>query len=430
MKKISKFSDLSESDLDKLYRRSEIDISSIQDSVRQIIDEVRTDGDKAVKKYCLKFDKAPLKSLKASEAEFTEAEKSLPDNIKKAIQHAVSNVRKFHKNQVSKFMELIEIEPGVFAGEKAIPIQSVCLYVPRGRGNFPSMLYMLAVPAAIAGVPEINITTPADSEGKIDPACLYAAGLCGISSVFKASGPQAIAAFAFGTEGIPKVDKIIGPGSMYVSAAKRILSDIVDCGPPAGPSESLIYADDTADTVSLAYDFLVEAEHGSDSCVLLVTESVNLAEKAASEIIGLSEKLPEPRRQYVKDGLEKFGIAVVTADRQESIDFINNYAPEHLQIAVNSPFDVLDSIVNAAEIILGQVPFSEANYVIGANAILPTGGRARTWGPVSVRDFIKYSSVIYCTENGKKSLAGSTEIMAEYECFPAHAAAAVHRKNS
>jgi histidinol dehydrogenase len=430
MNLIQKISALDADMLDRIMKRSELDISEVEASVRAIISDVKENGDSAVKKYCKKFDHASLDNLKVSNAEFQEAENNLSDDLKKAIEHAITNVKKFHEMQVPKSIELLEIEAGVFAGEKATPIDSVGLYVPRGRGNFPSMLYMLTVPAAIAGVPELAITTPADKDGKIDAACLYAAKRTGVDTVYKASGAQAIAAFTYGTETIKKVDKILGPGSMYVAAAKRVVSSLVDCGLPAGPTESLIFADESANIDDLVKDLLVEAEHGSDSCALIVTCSQGLAENLAPLLVEAAEKLEEPRRSFVLDGFRHFGAVLVAESEQEALDFINEFASEHLQINTKSPFDILPKIRNAGEIILGPTPFSEANYVIGANAILPTGGKARTWASVSVRDFIKYSSVVYCTESGIDALAKTTSVLAEHENFPSHRDAVKNRNKS
>ena len=418
---IKKINDLNAADLEILMKRSEIDISGVEASVKAIIEEVRQNGGEAVKKYCLKFDKAELTSLKVSESEFDEAEKNISPEIKNAIAHAVTNVKKYHEAQLPKAMDFFEIEPGVFAGEKAVPISSAGLYVPRGRGNFPSMLYMLAAPAVIAGVPQICITTPAGEDGKVDAACLYAARTCGVNNVFKAGGAQGIAAMAFGAGEYPKTEKIVGPGSVYVTAAKRLLSDEIDPGLPAGPSESLIYADGSADPYLLALDLLIESEHGSDSCALIVTESEKTAQGAAAELEKLLKNVPVPRKTFIEESFEKYGAVIVTGSTKESIKFINDFAAEHLQLHCRSPFDILSEIKNAGEIILGgNTPFSAANYIVGANAVLPTGGKSRTWGPVSVRDFIKYSSVIYCTDRGMNNIKTDAALLAKYEGFPCH----------
>ena len=328
-------------------------------------------------------------------------------------------------------MNMMEIRKGIFAGEKSLPIESAGLYVPRGRGSFPSMLYMQAIPAKVAGVERVCIITPPDEKGEVDPACLYAARKCGISEVYKTGGAQAIAALTYGTEAIKSVVKITGPGSKYVSAAKRILSGLVESGIPAGPSDSAILADNTADPYKAALDLMTEAEHGSDSSAILVTHSEKFARQCIKFIKELILLLPEQRKQFVCDVFEGFGGVIITRNVEESAEVINLYAPEHLQIITTDPWDTVGLIKNAAEILLGDnTPFSCANYSIGANAVLPTGGKAKTWSALSVRDFMKYSSIVYSSENGYKSLEKHVQILAEYEGFEAHANALKLRDNN
>ena len=284
------------------------------------------------------------------------------------------------------------------------------------------MVYMQAVPAQIAGVPRIVLVTPPLPDGTIDPACLYAAKLCGVHEVYKTGGSQAIAALAYGTESIAPVVKINGPGSQYVAAAKRLLAGVVDVGLPAGPSESMLLADETAKPWKVALDLLVEAEHGSDSSVVLVTTSEELAHQSAQYIGALAEGLPEPRRTFVKQVFSGYGAIVVCETLEEGAFIVNEFAPEHLSIQTEEPFETLSLITNASEILLGEnLPFSGANYAAGPNAILPTGGAAKTFGPVSVRDFIKYNSVIFATGRGYDALRGPVTTLADYEGFPAHA---------
>lgn len=283
------------------------------------------------------------------------------------------------------------------------------------------MLYMTAVPAAIAGVREICVVTPPNSDGSVDPACLYTAGKCGVHRVFRIGGAQAIAALAHGTESVPRVTKLSGPGSMYVAAAKQLLQHRVDVGLPAGPSESVILADDSADAEKVALDLMVEAEHGSDSAAILFTPSRKLAEKAAARIAELTAALPEPRKTFVTDVFSGYGGIIITKSLEEAADLVNEYAPEHLQIQTAEPFDTLGLIENAGEILLGEnIPFSVANYATGVNAVLPTGGGAKTYSAVSVRDFMKYNSVVYMTGEGLKGAAGPVKTMAEYEGFVTH----------
>ena len=417
---------LDEEEKKLIFSRSELDIARVSDSVKEIISIVDKDGDKALRELTMKFDRVDISNLPlaVSPEEFSAAEAMLPAPLKEAIEYSVDNVKRFHLAQKPEKMSFSEIRPGIYAGEKASPIASAGLYVPRGRGSFPSMLYMLAVPAMIAGVKRIALVTPPGEDGSVDPACLYAASLCGVTEVFRVGGAQAIAALALGTESISPVVKLSGPGSMYVAAAKRILSDRVDSGLPAGPSESIVLADAAADPEKAAMDLMIEAEHGSDSSALLITPSEKLAEKAGAIIAERVEKLSEPRKTFVSDVMSGYGGIIITENMKEAADIVNEFAPEHLQIQTADPFDTLGLIENAGEILLGEnTPFSIANYSTGANAVLPTGGGAKTWSAVSVRDFIKYTSVVYATETGLKGAAPHVKRLADYEGFETHAAA-------
>ncbi|MCD6120912.1 MAG: histidinol dehydrogenase [Spirochaetales bacterium] len=420
----------------RLLKRSELNIDSISASVSEILKNVRQNGDSALIKYAKIFDRVNLygRPLAVTAAEFKEAEESLGREVKQAIAHAIRNVEKFHREQlpdnlpgapaadVLKYLK--EVEPGVFAGERHTPIQSAGLYVPRGRGSFPSMMIMEAVPASVAGVKRIAVATPPDKKGAVDPATLYAASQCGVTEVYRIGGAQAIAALAYGTESVDRTAKILGPGSMYIAAAKRLLYGTVDVGLPAGPSESIIIADGTADPEKAAMDLIIEAEHGSDSSAILVTHSRELAESAQGYIEKFVKRLKEPRAGFVKDVLSGYGGIVLTQNIETSIEFVNEFAPEHLQIAMKDPFKTLKYIENAGEILLGQnTPFSLANYAAGANAILPTGGNAGTYSPLSVHDFMKFSSVVYITKEGLEGLSPDVITLADYEGFEAHALA-------
>ena len=403
--------------------RSEIDISRVSESVSGIINAVRTEGDAALRKFTKEFDgydSAGI-SLKVSREEIDEAENTLDSTVKNALEYAIENITLFHESQKPLSIHFKEIKPGILAGEKPTPIESAGLYVPRGRGSFPSMLYMLAIPAKVAGVERVCVVTPPDKEGKVDPGCLYAAKLCGVDEIYRAGGAQAIAALAYGTESIDPVVKITGPGSMYVTAAKRLLYGMVDVGLPAGPSESMVLADGSADPWKVALDLLVESEHGSDSSAILVTDSLSLAEKTAEHVEKLVENLPEPRKTFVTDVFSGYGVILLVDSMEKGADIVNTFAPEHLQIQTKEPFTTLSLIKNAGEILLGDnLPFSAANYVTGANAVLPTGGTAKTFSAVSVRDFIKYSSVIYATESGYNNFRDHVITLADYEGFVTH----------
>ncbi|MCK5672985.1 MAG: histidinol dehydrogenase [Spirochaetales bacterium] len=417
------WNNLSQTRKNFFLKRSESDISEVMESVSNIINTVKEKGDKALLNYTLQFDGINLteKEIRVSKKEFEEAEQQLSKEVKDSLKYAIDNIWKFHKTQKPASMNFDELRPGLFAGEKAIPIESVGLYVPRGRGSFPSMLYMLAVPAAVAGVERICVITPPGKNGQVDPGCLYAAKLCGIDEIYRIGGAQGIAALAYGTESIPSVDKITGPGSMYVSAAKRILNGIVDTGLPAGPSESMILADENADPWKLALDLLIEAEHGSDSSAILVTTSKDLAEKTSAYIEDLIADLKEPRKTFVMDVFKGYGAIFLVDNIEKGAELVNAFAPEHLQLKTREPFTTLSLIKNAGEILLGEnIPFSAANYVTGVNAVLPTGGNAKTYSAVSVRDFIKYSSVVYAEKNGYEDFKDHVITLADYEGFETH----------
>jgi len=417
----------------RIFTRSESDISAIQSQVQEILSTVQVHGDEALRKFSKLFDKAEFNNLPllVTDQEFNDAEKTLSIDVKSALDYAIENVWKFHEGQKPKSMEFHQIRPGILAGERAKPISSVGLYVPRGRGSFPSMLYMLAIPAKIAGVPNISIITPPGPGGEIDSACLYAAAKIGVRNVYRVGGAQGIGALAYGTESIPKAQKVVGPGSAYVTAAKRLVSNILDPGLPAGPSESILWSDGSGNPYNLALDLLIEAEHGADSSALFITESEDLAKQVAQEVPKMIAATPEPRRTFLNQvfSSQGYGGIIVTDNPEESAEIINSYAPEHLSIQTKHPWDSAELITNAGEILLGHhLPFSAANYLTGANAVLPTGGKAMSWSGVSVRDFISYSSIVQVSEKGYQDLEDHVIALAEYEGFPRHALALKDRK--
>lgn len=434
--KIRRLSGLSTADRGALLCRAETDVEKYRATVREIISAVSLRGDKAVLEYSERFDGAKMKpgDLLVKPAEFASARNKVKKEVREAIKAAARNIRVYHERQMPQMFTMTEVSPGIFAGEKISPVASCGLYIPRGKGSFPSVMVMLAVPAVVAGVDKDNLFafSPPDNNGMADPATLVAAQECGIANVFKVGGVQAIAAMALGkAASIPKVDKIVGPGNAYVSAAKRELYGSVDVGLPAGPSESIILADSSTDPRLAAVDLLVEAEHGPDSCALLVTDSKPLAEKVKTIAASLIGQLPEPRKSFCASGFSKYGGIILTKSRAESIRFVNDFAPEHLEILVASPFDALAEINNAGEILIGKnTPITAGNYCLGIDAILPTGGFARSYSGVSVFDFLKRSSVAYATEKGFASIAGTALTLAEYEGFPAHARAISERTPS
>ncbi len=410
----------------RLLRRSETDIAHASEVAARLVAEVRAEGDTALSRHLADIDKVTLApaDLAVTEAEFAAAEAAVDPSIRAAVDHAIRNVRAFHQSQLPPEVTWHEVEPGVHAGEKITAIDAMGLYVPRGKGAFPSVLVMLGVPAVVAKVPRIVVCTPPNPEGTVDAATLYAARQIGITTIYKIGGASAIAALAFGTDTIPRVDKLLGPGNQFCSAAKRLLSSEVDVGLPAGPSESIILADELADPRLVALDLLIEAEHGPDSAAVLVTHSKSLADQVADLLPGLIADLPEPRRTFCATGLGSYGGIVLTDSFDASIDFVNEYAPEHMELLVAEPFAVLGRIRNAGEILLGpHTPITAGNYCIGVNAILPTGGFAKSHSCTTIHSFLKRTSLAYCTREGFESLRPTALALAEFEGFPSHARA-------
>jgi histidinol dehydrogenase len=416
----------------KLLRRAETDIRDLFPLAQDVIEKVRAGGDKAVVKFARKFDAPKFRAgmLRAKPADFKAARRTVAGEVIQAIEAAHVNIERFHQEQMPEPMWFMQVAPGIMAGEKITPVTSAALYVPRGKGAFPSVMMMLATPAKVAGVPRLVVVTPPTPEGKADAASLVAAEVCGIEEVYVVGGMQAIAALAYGTETIPKVAKIVGPGSSYVSAAKRLLYGTVDVGLPAGPSEAIILADETADARLCALDLLIEAEHGRESASLLVTHDERLASAVVEELPHLIGELPEWRRAFVESVLANYGGIVLTESLQQSIDFVNEYAPEHMEVLTSEPFVTLQKLNNAGEILLGHyTPVAAANYALGINAVLPTGGFARSFSSVSVWDFLKRSSIGYLSREGYAGLQGTVATLADYEDFPAHAMA-IRKRNA
>src|SRR5215469_1397763 len=417
----------------RLLRRAEIEIDQLVERVRPIVEAVRNRGDDALIEFTGRFDRVQLgvDQLRVSRSEIEQAHSQLDPAVRAALEHAMHNVRTFHERQMPHEQWFTQIAPGILAGEKITPISSVGLYVPRGKGAFPSVMYMLATPASIAGVPRIVVCTPPGPGGEVDPASLVAASLCGVHEIYCIGGAQAIAAMAFGTASIARVRKITGPGSGYVAAAKRLLYGTVDVGLPAGPSEAITLADASANAELVARDLLIEAEHGPDSSSLLVTDSRALAESVMALLPAKMAALPEWRQAFCRtvfEAPEGTGGIVLAANMREAVDFVNEYAPEHLEVQVREPFTLLPELKNAGEILLGpHTPFCTGNYSLGTNAVLPTGGFAHTFSCTSVYDFLKRTGLAFLTQQGYDSLNETTRLLAEFEGFPAHANAVTQR---
>jgi histidinol dehydrogenase len=417
----------------RLLRRAEIEIDALIERARPIVYAVRDRGDEALVEFSQRFDGVSLipAQLRVGREEIEEAHQDLPANVRDAIKQAIANVRAFHEKQMPSQLWFTEVAPGMMAGEKVTPIESVGLYVPRGKGAFPSVMYMLATPASIARVPRIVVCTPPGPEGNVDPATLVAADLCGVHEIYRVGGAHAIAALAYGTATIRRVHKIIGPGSGFVSAAKRMLYGVVDVGLPAGPSESITLADGSANPELVARDLIIEAEHGPDSSALLVTDSTALAQAVLALVPAKIAALPEWRRDYCRTVFEApqgTGGIVLAENLDAAIAFVNEYAPEHLEVQVGEPFAILPRLKNAGEILLGaQTPFCVGNYAAGTNAVLPTGGFAHTYSCTTVNDFLKRTGVAYLTREGFESVWETVRTLAEFEGFPAHANAVIER---
>ncbi|NGZ06710.1 MAG: histidinol dehydrogenase [Magnetococcales bacterium] len=422
--------DMDSAQISALLTRSENDIENLLPVVTPIIERVKNEGDAALIDFNARFDKVEMEisQLKASEAEFEQARRNLPEKIKEVIRKSADNIRSYHEAQMPETMWFKEIQPGILAGEKITPIPSVGLYVPRGKGAFPSVMLMLGIPAQIAGVEHIMVCTPPSPGGKADDATLFAAELCGIREVYKTGGAQAIAAMAYGTETIPKVVKTSGPGSSYVSAAKRLLYSKIDVGAPAGPSESIILCDQYADPMVAALDLLIEAEHGPDSTAMLVTHDRILAERVRELLPGLIADLPEMRQEFCRHVLSNYGGIVLTSSLEASIAFTNDFAPEHLEVMTQDPLFVANRIKHAGEILLGaHTPITIGNFSLGVNAILPTGGFAKSFSCVTVFDFLKRSSLGWVNRQGYENIKDTARLFAEYEGFSSHANAILKR---
>lgn len=419
---------LSPGQRDRLMTRAEADLSAFLGPAERIIDQVREGGDEAVARLGRELDGAEGLApgrLMATEAEFDRAFREVAPEVREAIEYAVGNIRRFHERQKPEPMWLMETRPGAFAGERWTSIPSVACYVPRGKGAFPSVMMMTTIPAVIAGVREIAVLTPPTRDGGVDAASLVAARLAGVERVYKAGGAVAVAAAAFGTRTIPRCAKIVGPGSPWVVAAKRLLADRIDTGLPAGPSEAIILADRTADPGVAALDLMIEAEHGPDSSAFLVTDSREVAEGALDRLPGLLVRLGAQRRGFVEAVLGgPRGGVVLAPTFEEAVHFVNDYAPEHLEILSDDPLSHLHRIEHAGEILLGRsTPITLGNFVLGPDCVLPTGGHARTWSPLSVFDFMKRSGIGHVTPGAYPELARHARALAAYEGFEAHALA-------
>lgn len=418
-------SDLTSAERATLLRRTESDLWPFLDKVKPIIETVRMKGDKALSRFAEQFDGALIdaNAIAATPEDFDRAQGELEADVREAIAFAAVNIRKFHELQKPEGSWTAEIRPGLHAGDRTTPIASVACYIPRGKGAFPSTVLMTCIPASVAGVDDICIVTPPGPDGRIDAATLVAARAAGVSKVYKVGGAQAIAAVAYGTKTISRYMKVVGPGSPWVVAAKRLLADLIDTGTPAGPSEAIIFADETSDGRLAALDLLIEAEHGDDSSAFIVTTSKDVADAALAAIPTYWHRMSAQRVNFTKTVLASSrGGILLAKDTNEAMAFINDYAPEHLQVLSKEPRKYLPMVKNAGEILLGEhTPSTLGNFVLGPSHVLPTGGWAKTFSALSVHDFMKRTSVVEVTAQAYTELAKHASIFAKYEGFDAHA---------
>ena len=396
--------------------RAEADVEFTVDA---IIADVRARGDAALKDYARKFDHAELADLRVSQAEIDEAFAAVEPDFVETLRMAADNIRAFHEQQVHKDI-LFERVPGVLLGQKYTPIEKAGVYVPGGTAAYPSTVLMDVIPAKVAGVKQIVMTTPAGPDGKVNPAILAAAVTAGIDLIFKTGGAQAVAALAYGTQSIPAVDKIVGPGNIYVATAKRKVFGKVGIDMIAGPSEILVLADGKSDPAWVAADLLSQAEHDRLASPVLVTDSMDLAKAVQAE---LEVQIPRlPRAVIARESVDANGKIVVAENPDLAIDAVNIIAPEHLEICLDDPFAVLSRIKNAGSIFMGRnVPEALGDYFAGPNHTLPTSGTARFSSPLSVDDFVKKSSFIYYTRDALGQVKDRIADFAEHEGLHAHA---------
>lgn len=412
----------------EILQRPVIETGALFGTVSKVLDDVRLNGDEALRRYELEFDHVSLEKLNVEDGEFYEAVNYIPEDLKKAIDVAYSNIHKFHSAQ--RFEEIkVETSPGVTCIQRSVPISKVGLYIPGGTAPLFSTVLMLAIPAKIAGCSEIVLCSPPDRNGKINPYILYAARIAGVTNVYKVGGAQAVAAMAYGTESVPKVDKIFGPGNQYVVAAKQLvsLSDVaIDM--PAGPSEVEVLADESSNPSFVAADLLSQAEHGADSQVLLVSTDRNMIDKVMVELEKQLEELP--RKEIAAKSISH-SQAIYVDNMETAISITNEYAPEHLILSVKNYNDIASKITNAGSVFLGQYACESAgDYASGTNHTLPTKAYAKAYSGLCLDSFMRKMTLQELTPQGIKSIGHAVELMAGAEGLDAHKNAMTLRLNS
>lgn len=400
-----------------------VDVEAI---VAEILADVRQNGDEAVLRYCAKFDKAELETLEVSPEEITQALAAVEPEFLEILKEAAANIRDFHARQVRNSFVIAD-KPGIVLGQKVTPIEKVGVYVPGGTAAYPSTVLMDTIPAKIAGCPQIIMVTPPGKDGKVNPAILAAASIAGVDRIFKVGGAQAIGALAYGTQSIPRVDKIVGPGNAFVAEAKKQVFGMVSIDMIAGPSEILVIADGKSNPVHVAADLLSQAEHDKLASAVLVTDSRELAEAVSAE---LERQLPLlPRQEIARASIDNNGKIIVAETLMQGIEIANEIAPEHLELMVDDPFAYLDAVKNAGSIFMGRsCPEALGDYFAGPNHTLPTSGTARFSSPLSVDDFVKKSQFSYYTPEALGAVADKIAAFAEKEGLRAHGRSATIRK--
>ena len=408
----------------EIFARS-VPTVNVADTVAEIIRNVREKGDAALREYTEKFDHVQLDSLTVTEAEMAEGLSRVEPEFMAVLEKAAANIRKFHSRQVRNSF-IINDENGIVMGQKVIPVDRAGLYVPGGTAAYPSTVLMDVIPAKIAGVKEVILTTPPGKDGKLNPAVLAAAKVAGADRIVKVGGAQAIAALAYGTESVPKADRIVGPGNAFVAEAKRQVYGVVSIDMIAGPSEILVVADGKSNPAYLAADLLSQAEHDKVASAVLVTDSAELAETVSREI---ERQLPELERyEIARESIDRNGKIIVADDLREAIRIANEIAPEHLELCVDNPFDYLDSIRHAGSVFMGRnCPEALGDYLAGPNHTLPTQGTAKFSSPLSVDDFVKKTQYTYFTREALSSVAEDVALFAEKEGLTGHARSATIR---
>ena len=421
MKKVKLTNETKNNLLAGLLKRTTDDYGDYEKTVKEIVADVHERGDAAVFEYTARFDKAEINAdnIRVTDAEIEEAYGLIDNELLEVIRRAIKNIRDFHIKQKRNTWITTE-DNGVILGQRVSPVEYAGVYVPGGKAAYPSTVLMNVIPAHVAGVPNIIMTTPCNAEGKVYPMTLVAAKEAGVTEIYKCGGAQAIAALAYGTESIPKVDKIVGPGNIFVALAKRVVYGHVSIDSIAGPSEILVLADETANPRFVAADLLSQAEHDELASATLVTTSEKVADEVAEWIRTFTDKLE--RKEIIEKSLENFGAILIAENMQDAIDAANEIAPEHMEIVTANPWDVMTKIKNAGAIFLGEYSSEPlGDYFAGPNHVLPTNGTARFFSPLGVDDFIKKSSIICYSEEALRAVSEDIQIFAKSEGLTAHA---------